>query len=101
MLSKRPKTAAEMGGTSPELDKALAVLLPKPRPAERLIAAAKEAVAIAKGEAEPAAVHVRPHVRVPKKQITLRLDVDVIATFKATGDGWQSRINEALRKAMP
>lgn len=74
---------------------------PKPRPAERLIASAKQASAIAKGEAEPAAVHVRPHVRAPKKQITLRLDVDVIEKFRATGDGWQARMNEALRKANP
>ena len=33
-----------------------------------------------------------------KQQITLRLDQDVIAKFRATGPGWQSRINEALRK---
>jgi hypothetical protein len=31
----------------------------KPRPAERLLEAAKEMAAIAKGEAEPAALHVR------------------------------------------
>jgi uncharacterized protein (DUF4415 family) len=34
-----------------------------------------------------------------KQQITLRLDRDVIERFRATGPGWQSRINEALRKA--
>jgi uncharacterized protein (DUF4415 family) len=33
-----------------------------------------------------------------KQQITLRLDRDVIERFRATGPGWQSRINEALRK---
>ena len=27
------------------------------------------------------------------------LDPDVIAHFKATGKGWQTRINAALRKA--
>ena len=36
---------------------------------------------------------------VPKKQVTLRLDADLIDRFRATGKGWQSRINEALRKA--
>ena len=35
----------------------------------------------------------------PKQQVTLRLDRDVIEKFRATGAGWQSRINEALRKA--
>ena len=34
-----------------------------------------------------------------KKQVTLRLDKDVIDRFRATGSGWQGRINEALRKA--
>ena len=34
-----------------------------------------------------------------KKQITLRLDADVLASFRAEGDGWQRRINDALRQA--
>lgn len=33
-----------------------------------------------------------------KTQVTLRLDQDVLAAFKATGKGWQTRINEALRR---
>ena len=36
-----------------------------------------------------------------KKSITLRLDPDVIAAWRATGAGWQSRMNEALRAALP
>jgi len=32
-----------------------------------------------------------------KTQITLRLDADVVAKFKASGSGWQTRINDALR----
>jgi uncharacterized protein (DUF4415 family) len=34
-----------------------------------------------------------------KQQVTLRLDPDVIARFKRGGAGWQTRMNEALRKA--
>ncbi|MHC2541810.1 uncharacterized protein (DUF4415 family) [Ensifer sp. SEMIA 135] len=41
----------------------------------------------------------RPSLEHPKKQLTLRLDEDVIAKFRAGGKGWQSRMNEALRKA--
>jgi uncharacterized protein (DUF4415 family) len=41
----------------------------------------------------------RPKVARPKQQITLRLDADIIERFRATGPGWQARINEALRKA--
>jgi uncharacterized protein (DUF4415 family) len=35
-----------------------------------------------------------------KVQITLRLGPDVIAAFRATGPGWQSRINEALKASL-
>lgn len=42
----------------------------------------------------------RPKAETPKKAISLRLDQEVIDRFKATGDGWQSRMNEALRKAV-
>lgn len=41
----------------------------------------------------------RPPVDNPRQQISLRLDPDVIAAFKASGPGWQGRINDALRKA--
>jgi uncharacterized protein (DUF4415 family) len=34
-----------------------------------------------------------------KQQVTLRLDRDVLERFRPTGPGWQSRINNALRKA--
>ena len=32
-----------------------------------------------------------------KTQITLRLDTAIVEKFKATGDGWQTRINDVLR----
>lgn len=40
-----------------------------------------------------------PEGEAPKRQVTLRLDPDVIEKFRAGGPGWQSRINAALRKA--
>jgi uncharacterized protein (DUF4415 family) len=42
----------------------------------------------------------RPLSENPKKQVTLRLDPDVLEAFRATGKGWQSRINTELRKAL-
>ena len=36
----------------------------------------------------------------PKQAISLRVDADVLEKFKAGGPGWQSRMNEALRKAV-
>jgi len=35
-----------------------------------------------------------------KKQVTLRLDADVLAWFKAQRPGYQTRINELLREFM-
>jgi uncharacterized protein (DUF4415 family) len=43
----------------------------------------------------------RPRAENPKEQVTLRLDPDILARFRATGDGWQTRINEALRRVAP
>lgn len=41
----------------------------------------------------------RPPAEAPKRQVTLRLDADLVDHFKAGGKGWQSRMNAALRKA--
>jgi len=35
-----------------------------------------------------------------KKPITLRIDADILAWFQKKGRGYQTRINEALRKVM-
>ncbi|WP_082711528.1 BrnA antitoxin family protein [Methylobacterium indicum] len=42
----------------------------------------------------------RPRLDNPKRQVTLRLDADVIEGFRATGSGWQGRINAILRAAL-
>lgn len=42
----------------------------------------------------------RPKSDNPKQQVTLRLDSEVLSGFRATGPGWQSRINAELRKAL-
>lgn len=36
----------------------------------------------------------------PKKQITLRLDQDIIEHYRGLGAGWQGKMNEALRKTV-
>jgi len=40
-----------------------------------------------------------PQKAATKTMVSLRLDADVLEKFKATGPGWQTRINEALRRA--
>jgi uncharacterized protein (DUF4415 family) len=41
----------------------------------------------------------RPRSANPKEAVNIRLDADVLAHFRKDGPGWQTRINEALRKA--
>jgi len=41
----------------------------------------------------------RPPLANPKQAVKLRLDADVLAAYRKTGDGWQTRINTDLRKA--
>lgn len=42
----------------------------------------------------------RPHVARPKQQVTLRLDAEVLERLRQSGPGWQTRVNEALKKAV-
>lgn len=39
----------------------------------------------------------RPPAEVVKERITIRLDADVLEAFRATGKGWQTRVNDAMR----
>jgi len=41
----------------------------------------------------------RPPSDNPKVPVSIRLDKDVVETFKKGGAGWQSRMNAALREA--
>lgn len=38
----------------------------------------------------------RPKAETTKERITIRLSSEVLAQFRATGPGWQTRINSAL-----
>ncbi|WP_246333198.1 BrnA antitoxin family protein [Aureimonas mangrovi] len=40
----------------------------------------------------------RPKVEHPKQRVTLRLDEDVVSALRASGRGWQTRVNQALRE---
>ena len=43
------------------------------------------------------ALRGRPSGSGSKQSTTVRFDTDVLAAFKATGKGWQTRMNNALR----
>lgn len=42
----------------------------------------------------------RPKVEQPKVPVTMRVDADVLDAIKASGTGWQTRVNEVLREAV-
>lgn len=42
----------------------------------------------------------RPPAPVKRPTLNMRVDADVLAAFKATGPGWQTRINALLREAV-
>lgn len=42
----------------------------------------------------------RPRVETPKSRISLRLDPEVVAAYRALGKGWQKRINDTLARAV-
>ncbi len=42
----------------------------------------------------------RPKAVSPKEPVKLRLDADVLAALRASGEGWQTRINETLRASL-
>lgn len=42
----------------------------------------------------------RPAAATVKIPISIRLDADVLAALKATGKGWQTRINDTMRAAL-
>lgn len=47
--------------------------------------------------AKPTIRRGRPPAAVTKERITIRLSRDVVEQFRATGDGWQTRMDAALK----
>jgi uncharacterized protein (DUF4415 family) len=51
------------------------------------------------GKALPNSPRGRPKSKSSKRPVSIRLDPEVLAHFRRSDPGWQSRINAALRKA--
>ena len=43
----------------------------------------------------------RPRIEKPREAVTLRVDPDTLAKFKASGKDWRSRMAEVLDAAKP
>lgn len=48
-------------------------------------------------EVKPQARRGRPLGSGSKVQVTMRLDIDTVQRLRATGTGWQTRVNDVLR----
>jgi uncharacterized protein (DUF4415 family) len=82
----------ELIGPDPELERpASGEELAQARPLDEVLPDLAES--IRRGRGRPALAH-------PKKLVTLRLDADLYAKLRESGPGWQSRVNETLRKAV-
>ena len=77
------RAIAEDPDAAPELDDATAARL---RPAEEVVTEIVAAYRARRGKQ-------KQPTKVP---VSISLDPDVVNYFRATGEGWQSRINEAL-----
>jgi uncharacterized protein (DUF4415 family) len=50
------------------------------------------------GQFKPLRSRGRPIGSGKKVQMTVRFDTDVVDAFKSAGDGWQTRMNDALKE---
>jgi len=41
---------------------------------------------------------VRPPSIAPKEHVNIRLDADIVQSFRRTGDGWPTRLNNVLQE---
>lgn len=72
---------------------------PKKRSRQKTADGGRGALGAAIGEAKPVRQQKgRGRPSSEKELISIRLDPDVLAAFRADGPGWQTRINDALRK---
>ena len=88
-----------------KVSKHLSVLMPSAAEDKFITAAAK-----ADPDAQPltaqqlksmvplASLRGRPKSESPKQLVSVRYSQEVLAYFKSTGDGWQSRMDEVLRE---
>ncbi|TPL58695.1 BrnA antitoxin family protein [Mesorhizobium sp. B2-4-2] len=105
-MSKTSKTIVRREATPPKQSRADALGLARKALGARTDE--EDAAITAAAEADPDAQPTdaasrrkvgRPPLARPKRAVQLRLDADVVDGFRAGGDGWQTRMNEALRKA--
>jgi uncharacterized protein (DUF4415 family) len=87
--------------------------MPKLKPTHIIVTDEEDVAITAAAISDPDALHLtdaeweavkplvrigRPKAKVTKERITIRLSRDVVTQFRATGEGWQTRVDSALRQ---
>ena len=85
-MATRPRHHKDHDEDSPEM---MARDFARARPLRKAMPAVVEAMKRGRG---------RPKLANPKARVSLRVDSDVLAAYRATGAGWQKRINETLAR---
>ncbi len=84
--------SGELIGPDPEIERPRTDdELSKMRPFDEVFPDLAEAIRRGRG---------RPRMDNPKKQVTLRLDAEVLERLRASGKGWQGRVNDVLKKVV-
>ena len=84
-MARKPRPLSDESGEVREMDaQDFAAMRPASEAAPGIVARAKR--------------RGRPPLERPKAQVTLRLDEDIIAHFKAGGRGWQTRLHDVLAR---
>ncbi|ANN66610.1 BrnA antitoxin family protein [Bordetella bronchialis] len=65
---------------------------------QRGIDADPDTMEFGSAEAKRAKRMGRPPLETAKISVTIRYDQDIVDAFRKTGDGWQTRMNAALRE---
>jgi uncharacterized protein (DUF4415 family) len=81
-----------------------AIVLPTPEEDREITAAANadpDALPLTPAQLEAmvpmGTLRGRPRLATPKQLVSIRYSPEVLAYFRATGDGWQSRMDSVLR----
>jgi uncharacterized protein (DUF4415 family) len=80
------------------------IILPTPEEDEAITKAAlsdPDALPLTDDELKnlkPVRLRGRPSGSGTKVQLTVRFDIDIVDHFKRSGEGWQTRMNDALRE---
>jgi len=99
MTNRKPKIPPITDREEAEIQREIAASPDHPEATDKELATARPFAQAFPELAEKINKGGRPRAENPRERVTLRLEPAVLAKFKATGRGWQTRINDVLKRA--